>query len=70
MVHAERIENMPLNIDGEGFAGNALDDISGERDAIIGIGLDVSLGKQTLRQAFRKPAPERLGLAISRVTIL
>ena len=65
MAHAERIENMPLDIGGVGFARNAFDDIAGERETVIGIGLDIAVGKQPLRQVFRKPAPERFGFAIS-----
>src|SRR5258707_1192913 len=44
MAHAERIENMPLHIGGLVFSRNAFDDISGERDSIVGLGLDIAVG--------------------------
>jgi hypothetical protein len=67
-AHAQWIKNMPLHIGGVGLTLDAFDnisgEISGERDAIIGIGRNIAFGKEALRQVFRKPAPQRLGFAI------
>jgi hypothetical protein len=54
---------LPLHIGGVRFARSAFDDITGKREAIIGIGLDIAFGKQAPRQALREPVPERLGFA-------
>ena len=38
MLHSERREDMPLDISVEGLARHALDDVSGQARAVIGIG--------------------------------
>ena len=65
MAHAERVENMPLDIRGKRFARNAFDDISGKCEAVIGVGFDIALGKETQGQVFYEPAAKRLRLGIS-----
>jgi adenine/guanine phosphoribosyltransferase-like PRPP-binding protein len=62
MAHAEGIENVPLNICREGFTRNAFDDLSGERDTVVGIGFDVAFGKETSGLVFGEPVAQRVGL--------